>query len=140
MRRGGALPMVLLSIGIVTALSIGGSFVSRQYGSDTHHFGRAAAVESAAEAALVAAAGRLDSTVLGLPLGVGVQLATNPFGATAEPVTSAWVTRLSGTVFALVSSASTTSKPMIYKRLQLTVLVDTAGTRPAPYGAWSRLP
>ena len=140
MRVGAALPMVVLSIGLVTALSVGGSFVARQYGSDTRGLERAASVEAAAEAALVYAAARLDTTVLGLAVGSHAELATPPSGATAKPVTSAWITRLSGTTFAVISAATSTNKPLIYKRLRVILLIDTTGVRPLPSGAWSRLP
>lgn len=138
--RGAALPMVVLSLGLVAALSVGGAFVTRQFESNTRLADEAARLEPAAEGALALAASQLDTAAFAIPVGRSVALPEADAGTTGHPVTFAWITRLSDSVFALTSEASLQRKTLLRKRLRLYVTADSAGFRPLAQGAWTRLP
>lgn len=141
MRRGAALPMVLLSLGLVAALSIGGSFVTRRFAADAALGQQSADIEPVIEQVLVSSAARLDTAFLaGLPIGGSSSLAPPVEAVRSGMVARAWITRLSATTYVLVCEAESVPKPLFYKRLGVYVRVDSTGVRLLPYRPWSQLP
>ena len=141
MRPGAALPTVLLSLALMAALSVGGSFVTRRYLADARLFQRSSDVESVLEGAMTQAAAGLDTASLGsLNAGATLQLVTPVELAQQGLVTSVWVTRLGASTYLLVGEVRTSFKPLVAKRLSVLSVVDSAGLQPAPLRAWSQLP
>jgi hypothetical protein len=133
--------MVLLSLGLVAALTVGGSFVTRRFLADGRQALNASELEPALESSLIEALGHVDSTVLG-PMSVGE---TRALGSTAasirQPtVTAIWVTRVSDRQFALIGEVSTVHKPLQTNRLMLATVLDSLGLRPIRMRPWTRLP
>ena len=141
MRRGAALPMVLLSLGLVAALTVGGSFATRRYHADGRRVESAQAIEPALESALVLALSAMDSTMLD-SIEIGETVASRPSvgGLRSQVVTATWVTRIGPGEFALVGEASDGRKPLQIQRLMLVAVRDSAGLRPIPMRPWTRLP
>ena len=139
--RGAALPMVLLSLGLVAALSVGGAFVARRYAADGRLQIASSAVEPAVEQALVMTASQADTAVLrGLPPGTSKVLAMPGAPISAGLITRVWVTRLASTTYIFVGEVETTSNPMWRKRLGLLARLDSMGLRPLQGRPWSQLP
>lgn len=140
MKGGAALPMVLLSIGLVAALSVGGAFVTRRYATDGRLLLQSAGLEPAIEGALVSAVSHADTSVL-KSMVIGASMPED--GAEAGPtglITSVWVTRLTATEFLFVCEGSSTHKPLWHKRLSLATVMDSAGLEPLGGRPWSQLP
>jgi hypothetical protein len=115
MRRAAALPMVLFSLGLVGALTVGGAFVSRRFVADARNDNRALDLGPAAEQAIVAALTSIDSGVLAShALGSTTAVA---WQVTPKSVTNAWFTVLGPESVWVVAEATTTSKPLLHKRL-----------------------
>jgi len=141
MRSGAALPMVMLTLGLVAALSVGGSFVTRRYNSDAVLHQAASELEPGVEAALVRSAAALDTTVLmALGVGAGTEMATPAIGNPPGIRVRVWITRLSATTFALVAEGETQRKQLLVKRLGVSVVLDSAVVREVPNRAWTQLP
>jgi hypothetical protein len=141
MRAGASLAMVLLALSLVAALSVGGSFVTRRFVSDSRLVRQVSTLEPGTERALVEVALALDTAVLaalpiGTPAGLGVPPAVNASGT----VTRLWVTRVNSSVFAVVGESETLGKPLLYKRLGLYITIDSAGVVPVPSRPWAQLP
>lgn len=138
MKAGAALPMVLLALGLVAALTVGGSFVTRRFVADNRLSQSASDLEPALEAALIGAVEHMDPGLLDT-LSQGGTAACGA-SAVTRLVTGCWVTKASNRVYALVSEASDDHKPLQIKRLMLVVMRDSTGLRPIPRGGWTRLP
>ena len=139
MRGGAALPMVLLSIGLVAALSVAGAFVTRRYATDGRLLQQSADLEPALEGVLVAAVAGADTALL-LAMPVGSSMAMGGPAPTHGLVTQLWVNRLTVKTFLLVSEGQSTRKPLWHKRLSVTMILDSAGPRPVEIRPWGLLP
>ena len=141
MKCGAALPMVLLSLAIVAALSVGGSFVTQRYLADARLQQGSLDLEPATEQALVGTAVSLDSAALvALSAGATSVVATPSGWRPPGIVTRIWITRLNDRTFVLVGESETTRKPLLYNRLRLVVRLDSAGLTPLHPRSWGQLP
>ena len=115
MKRGAALPMVLMSLGLVGALTVGGAFVARRFVADARNGRRALELGPAAEQAMVGALGSIDwATLASHPPGSSIPASRQ---VTPTAVISTWATVLGPESVWVVAEVHTTSKPMLYKRL-----------------------
>ena len=141
MRRGAALPMVLLSIGLVAALTVGGAFVTRRYATDGKLLQQSTYLEPALEEALVVAAAAADTARLfAMPLGSSQALGGNQSTGPAGLVTQVWVNRLTGKTFLFVSEGQATHKPLWHKRLSVAMTMDSTGLHALATRPWGLLP
>jgi len=141
MRPGAALPMVLLSLGLVAALSVGGAFVTRRMATDASLTQRSLELAPMVEEGIVRAAAGMDTATLwAIPIGHTAELVTGSGGTPGSAATEVWISRLGDRDFQLVGEASTSAKPLLHIRLGLFVRLDSTGLRPAPSRPWSRLP
>ena len=138
MKRGAALPMVLFSIAIGSAMVVGGAYVTRQLAAGSITAQRGALLDPLAEGALVGALAEWDSTErASQPLGVTALLSSVSVpGASA----STWITRLTDQTWWLVSEATVSHKPLMRRRLGLLVLVLDGVPAAAHSRAWAELP
>lgn len=132
MRRAAALPMVLMSLGLVGALAAGGAFAARRIVADARSDVRTLELRPAMEQAIVAVLSSLDSAALasqppGSTIASGVQI-------TPQVVTSWWLTLLSPGVVWVVSEAMTTTKPLLHSRLGVVARYAVGAA-----SAWSNL-
>ena len=138
MKHGAALPMVLFSIAIGSAMVVGGAYVTRQLAAGSITARRGALLDPLAEGALVGALAAWDST----------ERASQPIGATARlpsvstPGVSAstWITRLTDQTWWLVGEATVVHKPLMHRRLGLLVLVVDGVPAAVHSRAWAELP
>ena len=138
MRRGAALPVVLFTLALTSGLAVGGAFVTRRLVASAGELHRAGDLEAATEGALVEVLALWDSTArAGQAIGSTAALATvERSGA----VTEAWVTRASSTTYWIVTEATSAVRPVLRRRLGLSVQVIRGKPRPVPVRAWSELP
>lgn len=138
MRRGAALPMVLMSLGLVAALVVGGAFSARQFAKDARIAQQALELEPAAERAVVGALADLDSVNLaGMP--VGEALAGDSM-AVSGVSTRVWTTKLSASTVWITATASTGLKPLLRKRIAVIAVLSTSGTSRWANLTWLALP
>ena len=141
MRRGAALPMVLLSLGLIAALTVGGSFVTRRYHTDGRRARSALDLEPALESALVQALGAMDSTAMdSVEVGETRAWEAGSVEIRSPIVTAVWVTRIGWGEYVLVGEASNGSNSLQVNRLMLIATRDSLGLRPIPMRPWTRLP
>jgi hypothetical protein len=137
-RTAAALPIVLLAITLVSALAVGGVFLTRQLASSVRVSQRAEELEPETERALVQAIVAWDSVARAQqPIGTSVPIAVAPSTSTRV---DAWVTRLSDKTYWLVARAVADVRPVLRRRIG--VLVRVSGDAPAlvPERAWGDLP
>jgi len=138
MRRGAALPMVLMSLGLVAALVVGGAFSARQFAKDARIAQQALELEPAAERAVVGALAELDSVSLaGMP--VGEALAGDSI-AVSGVSTRVWTTKLSASTVWITATASTGLKPLLRKRIAVIAMLSTGGASRWANLTWLALP
>lgn len=138
MNRGAALPMVLLSLGIVGALAVGGAYVTRQFAGDSRIAQRAVELEPHAERVLVDAVASWDTTARGYhATGVTVEVPQPDLPGVS---TRLWITRASSTVYWLVAEATGLGKPLLRRRLGMIVALRGGVVAPVATRAWSELP
>lgn len=138
MRRAAALPMVLMSLGLIGALAVGGAFVARRFVADARNDNRALDLRPAAEQAIVAALAGLDSAALashapGSTFASGGQV-------TPKSVTSAWITVLGPTSAWIVAEAKTSTKPLLRRRLGVIWRLAQRGSGEGAGFTWIELP
>jgi len=137
-KRGAALPMVLFSIAIGSAMVVGGAYVTRQLAAGSMTAQRGALLDPLAEGALVGALAAWDSTErASQPLGVTVRL---PSVSVPGAFASAWITRLTDQTWWLVGEATVLHKPLMRRRLGLLVLVAEGAPAAVQSRAWAELP
>lgn len=138
MRRGAALPVVLLALTMTSALAVGGAFISRQSVASARLASRGAGLQPAAERALVDAIAAWDSVGRRMQaIGTTEELPQTTSGGV---ITSAWTTRTSETLYWIVAESRSESRPALHRRMG--VVVWFAGGAPAiafPRG-WGELP
>lgn len=138
MKRGAALPMVLFSIAIGSAMVVGGAYVTRQMATGSTTAQKGALLDPLAEGALVGALAAWDSTKrASQPLGATEQLSSVSLPGAS---TSTWITRLTDQTWWLVSEATVLHKPLMRRRLGLLVLVVDGAPYAVPTRAWAELP
>lgn len=134
MSRGAALPATLLALSMTSALAVGGLYVARRHAASSADMSAAIGLAPAAERGAVEAVVQWDSAARADQfIGVTQSLKT----ATDLEV---WVTRTSELEYLVVAEARSQTRPVLYHRIGLTVVV--AGGRPRlPFPrAWSLLP
>lgn len=138
MRRGLALPVVLFSIALGSALAVGGAYVTRQLASTASTANRALRVEALAERMLVEVVWGWDSAAhAGQPVG-GVW-SVQPISNEAADG-AAWITRVGATQYWLVSEASSRSKPLLRRRLGILVRLHGGAPKLISARGWTDLP
>jgi hypothetical protein len=135
---GAALPIMLLMLALTSALVVGGVFVTRQVIASVRASEHAAAVEPAAEMALVDAIAQWDTTQRALqPVGLTQPLSTY---AGVGVSTSVWATRLSARSYWLVAESRDGTRPVLCLRLGVLVQITNAVAAPVRNRAWTPLP
>ena len=134
MRRAAALPMVLFTLAIAGALTVGGAFVSRQIAVSARVLQRGSRLASVPERLVVQALAGWDS----------VARHVQPVGSTSALVQGGpdrlWVTRLSTHAYWLVSESRDVGKPNIFRRLGAVVALDSLARPRVPHRGWIELP
>ena len=138
MKRGAALPAVLLAITMASALAVGGAFVSRQYAAAARLAHHGSDLLPAAEAALVEAIATWDSTARKTqPVGTVIAFSAGP---SPSPRPAVWITRASPQLYWLVAEASSDSRPVLRRRIGVLVR-DSAGiAKTVSWRGWADLP
>lgn len=138
MKQGAALPIVLLTITMTSALAVGGVFVARGVAASARLAQRAPEVQAPAESALVHAVVSWDSAARAQqPVGATVSLSP---ASTSELITAAWATRIGATTFWLVAETTSRTRPLLRRRLGLVVRVSAEAPMVVPQRGWSELP
>lgn len=139
MKRGVALPVVLFTLAISTALSVGGLYVTRQLARAATATQLGREVELSAERALVSAVSEWDSVALGnQPIGATAELSSTV--SAPELTVALWITRISTPSYWIVAEASSRSKPLYYRRLGIVVTTSDGRPHPISLRAWAELP
>jgi hypothetical protein len=138
MRRGAALPLVLFAMALVSALAVGGTYVTRQFAASVRTAQRHAELEPAAEQALAQAIVTWDSAARATQL-VGT-VASLPTTDVAGVRTEAWITRTTATTYWLVAEASGEARPALRRRIGVVVRVAEEVPGLVSHRAWSELP
>jgi hypothetical protein len=138
MKRGAALPVVLLAITMASALAVGGAFVSRQYAGAARLSHHGSDLLPAADAAVVEAIAAWDSAARKTqPVGTVVAF---PAGPSSSPRPAVWITRTSPQLYWLVAEASSDSRPVLRRRIGVLVR-DSAGiAKTVAWRGWADLP
>jgi Kef-type K+ transport system membrane component KefB len=137
-RRGAALPIVLFTLALASALSVGGLYVARKLATATRTSQRGADLELVAEGVLVMAVANWDSA----------QRTTQPIGSTAQLATASealsratgWITRTAELDYWVVAEAQYTAKPLLRRRLGLVLRSEKGYPKPSSPRAWAELP
>ena len=119
---------------MTSALAIGGLYVARRHAASSAHMSSVIGLAPAAERAAVDAVIQWDSAARADQL-IGL---TEPLKSTTD--LEAWVTRTTELEYLVVAEARSHTRPILYHRIGLTVVV--IGGRPRlPFPrAWSLLP
>lgn len=144
MSRGVALPAVLFTMALGSALAVGGMYVTRQLAASDRLARRGGDLVPAVERALVSAIAGWDSTARAQQqIGSAASLVTPGSLATAVET---WITRTSETEYWVVAEARSGGQPPLRRRIG--VLVRVSGGSPGSLGsprlvpqrAWTELP
>lgn len=137
MRAGAALPAVLFTIAMTSAMAVGGAYVARQQAGYARLSLRAALVQPAAEEALVMAIAGWDSVVRSeQAIGTSASLPTT---ALPSVISEVWITRTGADWYWVVAESRTIQGPPLRRRLG--VLLRATGGPPglAPIRPWTEL-
>lgn len=138
MRRGAALPLVLLAMTMVSALAVGGTYVTRQLAASARTAERRAELEPEAERALAEAIVTWDSVARReQQVGTVAVLPTSGMGSLR---TEAWITRATATTYWLVAESSEDTPPSLHRRIGLVIRVSGGAAALVSQRAWSELP
>ena len=138
MRRGAALPLVLLVLALTSALAVSGSFVARQLSAAASATRRGVELEPAVERALVEAITQWDSVARVTQLVGSVAIVSE---SRAQGIrTDAWITRIGEKTFWLVAESTVDSRPPLRRRIGVLVRVSAGSPRPVADRAWSEFP
>ena len=117
MRRAAALPTVLLTVALTSALAAGSVYVSRQFIAGSRLTTAALQLQPRLETTLSNVLASWDSSAR----------ASQPIGATVA-LADAWVTRLGENLYLIVAQASREQPPALHRRSG--VLTTTYGGTP----------
>ncbi|HEY8174810.1 MAG TPA: hypothetical protein VIF32_03875 [Gemmatimonadaceae bacterium] len=138
MNRGVAIPVVLFTLALASALAIGGAYVTRQLAASTRAAQRGAESEPMSERALVETLTYWDSAARAhQPIGTVVEL---PASRANNVSTNAWITRISASAYWLVAESTADLRPVLRRRIGLLIRVWEGVPAPVPERAWSELP
>ena len=141
MRRGAALPSVLLALGLVAALVVGGAFITRRWAANESDRVREANPDAAAEAALVAGLSGLDSTFLeSLPERATAALGVVTSAPAGQSLRRVWITRLDPVTCLITTDVVTSSNTILQNRLGVAIDCLDAPVRPLHGRPWTLLP
>lgn len=134
MSTGAALPATLLALSMTSALAVGGVYVARRHAATSAEMSAGITLAPASERAAVSALIQWDSLARAeQPVGVTMSLSS-------APELDVWVTRTSELEFLVVAETRSRSRPVLYHRIGLTVVIrDGRPKLPFPR-AWSQLP
>jgi hypothetical protein len=138
MRRGAALPAVLMATAVTSALIVAGSYVARQQVATTRLANRAALLRPSAEEALVNAIANWDTlAMMQQPVGSAVRLSSAQHSSV---LTDIWVTRASPAVYWLTAESRSGMPPALKRRIGVLVRLSDGRPRPVMHRAWAELP
>lgn len=129
MRRAAALPAVLLTIALTSALAAGSVYVSRQFIAGVRLTTGEVHLRPAVEASLWSALAAWDSAAR----------TEQPIGTTVA-LDSVWVTRLREDLYLVVGQASRPQPPRLYRRSAILTTTYGGGPRPITERAFLELP
>lgn len=129
MRRAAALPLVLLTAALTSALAAGSVYVSRQFIAGARLTTGSLQLQPRLETTLSTALASWDSTAR----------AAQPIGSTVA-LADAWVTRLAENLYLLVSVASREQAPTLYRRSGVLATTYDGVARPVRERAFFDLP
>jgi hypothetical protein len=134
MTIGAALPATLLALSMTSALAVGGVYVARRHAATSAEMSAAVSLAPGVERAAVGAVIGWDSLARAeQPIGV-------TFPVTATPALDVWVTRTTELEYLIVAEARSETRPVLYHRIGLTVVLLDGRPRLAFPRAWSQLP
>jgi predicted anti-sigma-YlaC factor YlaD len=128
-RRGAALPSVLLTVALTSALAVGSVYVSRQLIAGARLTTGALQLQPELESALANAMATWDSSAR----------ASQPIGSTVA-LADAWVTRLAENLYLIVAEASRARAPVLRRRSGVLTTTYGGAARPVPDRAFFELP
>lgn len=134
--RGFSLPVVLFTVSLGGALAVGGAFVTRQLATGARVVSRSAGLDGAAEEGVVGALKELEDRLPVMSQGSSLAL-TAQFAGDAR--VERWVTRTDTSVYWLVVEATSSSKPLLRRRLGIVILPGDSGLALPPGRVWSDL-
>lgn len=138
MKKAAALPAVLFTLSLASALSVGGVFVARQLAAGNRHGQSAAMLQEAAEQALVESLVSWDTLQRGeQTVGFTATLAQSEIGSTR---TETWITRFSSTGYWIVAEARFRRESPLTRRVGLLVSAADSVPRTLRPRAWGELP
>ena len=129
MRRAAALPSVLLTVALTSALAAGSVYVSRQFIAGARLTTGALQLQPTVETSLSNALASWDSSAR----------ASQPIGSTVA-LADAWVTRLTENLYLLVAEASRAQAPTLLRRSGVLTTTYGGTPRPVPERAFFDLP
>lgn len=136
MRRGAALPTVLLTVALSSALAVGTAYTSRQLVATTRFSVRAVRLQPRADAALASALARWDSSARSTqPVGSTVALVTTPLDSA-----DLWVTRLTETLYLVVAQVRAPQRPELKRRSGVLTTTYSGAPQLGAGHAWFELP
>jgi hypothetical protein len=138
MKRGAALPAVILALTLTSALAVGGAFVARQHAAMARVSLQGIELLPAAEEALVNAIARWDTATMDAqPVG---NVMTFPVREESERRVEVWATRTGRWQFWLVAQATSGVRPVLRRRLGVVVTTSTGVPRLSAGRGWAELP
>lgn len=137
-RAAAALPAVLLSMALMSALVVGGMHAARTLGVRARLARSSTELYSPVERALVDAVAGWDSAARAA-MPIGAPFPDPPASIDGVPVTAS-VTRLNEYTYWLLAEAQGPASHRITSRLGLLIRVAEGRIRPVPGPAWTRLP
>ena len=136
MRRGAALPTVLLTVALSSALAVGTAYTSRQIAATVRFSARAVRLQPRADAALAVALATWDSSARSAqPIGATVALATIPLDSA-----DLWVTRLTETIYLVVAEVRADQRPELRRRSGVLTTTYSGAPQLLIGYAWFELP
>jgi hypothetical protein len=132
--RGAALPATLLALSMTSALAVGGLYVARRHAASSADMSAAISLAPGAERAAVEAVVHWDSVARADQF-IGVTQSLK-----SAPEVDVWITRTTGLEYLIVAEARSRTRPTLYHRIGLTVVVQDGRPRLPFPRAWSLLP
>lgn len=134
MKPGAALPATLFALAMTSAMAVGGLYVARRHAASSLETNAAVALRPSAERAAIGVIVAWDSTAR----------AAQPTGTTATLLDAGdlglWITRTAELEYLVVAEARTSTRPALYHRVALSVVLREGGPRLPFPRAWALLP